>query len=195
MLKVFGRIVSRSVSGILGGLRDGLEKLIELPRNIKQSGLLALDMGFVTFSMWAAVAFRYGHLQFQLGPVEIFCALFTVLVSAFIFLRLGLYRAVIRFMGQQAIWAVITAVSYSTLVLGAAVFFTQADVPRSMPFIYWGLAMLGIGGTRLSIRAYYQAKLRSLSENVVIYGAGESGRRRGPKTGLRSQSPGCPRHR
>ena len=40
-----------------------------------------------------------------------------------IFLRLGLYRAVIRFMGQQAIWAVITAVSYSTLVLGATVFF------------------------------------------------------------------------
>lgn len=169
MLKFFGRIVSRSISGLIGGLRGGLEKLIELPRNIKQSGLLALDMGFVTASMWAAVAFRYGHLDFSLGPVEFFCAVFTVLVSAFIFLRLGLYRAVIRFMGQQAIWAVITAVSYSTLVLGATVFFTQADVPRSMPFIYWGLALLGIGGTRLSVRAYYQAKLRSLSELSLIH--------------------------
>jgi FlaA1/EpsC-like NDP-sugar epimerase len=45
-----------------------------------------------------------------------------------------------------------------------------------MPFIYWGLALLFIGGTRLTVRAYYQAKLRSLSENVIIYGAGESGR-------------------
>jgi FlaA1/EpsC-like NDP-sugar epimerase len=176
LLKFFGRIVSRSASGILGSLRDGLEKLIELPRNIKQSGLLALDMCFVTASMWAAVAFRYGHLDFSLGSTEFVCAIFTVLVSAFIFLRLGLYRAVIRFMGQQAIWAVITAVSYSTLILGAAVFFSQADVPRSMPFVYWGLALLTIGGTRLSVRAYYQAKLRSLSENVIIYGAGESGR-------------------
>ncbi len=176
MLKRLGSFVSLSISTFVGGLRDGLEKLIELPRNIKQACLLALDMTFVTVAMWAAVAFRYGHLDFTLGPVEFFCAGFTVLISAFIFLRLGLYRAVIRFMGQQAIWAVITAVSYSTLVLSAAVFFVQAEVPRSMPFIYWGLAMLGIGGTRLSVRAYYQAKLRSLSVNVIIYGAGESGR-------------------
>ena len=176
MLGFLGKFVARSISAFVGGLRDGLEKLIELPRNIKQACLLALDMSVVALSMWSAVAFRYGHLDFPLGPVEIFCGVMTILISAFIFLRLGLYRAVIRFMGQQAIWAVITAVSYSTLVLGAMVFFTQAEVPRSMPFIYWGLAMLGIGGTRLSVRAYYQAKLRSLSENVIIYGAGESGR-------------------
>ena len=79
-------------------------------------------------------------------------------------------------MGQQAIWAIITAVSYSTLVLGASIFFTQAEVPRSMPFIYWALAMLGVGGSRLIVRAYYQTKLRSLTKNVIIYGAGESGR-------------------
>jgi UDP-N-acetylglucosamine 4,6-dehydratase len=176
LLKIIGSVVSGSVSAFVGSLLGGLEKAIELPRNIKQTCLLGLDMTFVTLAMWAAVVFRYGHLDFSLGPVEFFCALFTVLLSAVIFLRLGLYRAVIRFMGQQAIWAVITAVSYSTLVLGATVFFTQAEVPRSMPFIYWALALLGIGGTRLSVRAYYQAKLRSLSENVIIYGAGESGR-------------------
>jgi FlaA1/EpsC-like NDP-sugar epimerase len=157
-------------------MRAALEKLVELPRNIKQACLLSLDMVFVAAALWAAVAFRYGHLNFNLGAIEILCGVLTVLASAVIFLRLGLYRAVIRFMGQQAIWAVITAVSYSTLVLGAVIFFTRAEVPRSMPFIYWALAMLGIGGTRLSVRAYYQAKLRSLSENVIIYGAGESGR-------------------
>jgi FlaA1/EpsC-like NDP-sugar epimerase len=168
--------VSRRVSLLVGTWRDALEKLVELPRNIKQACLLCLDMVFVAAAMWAAVAFRYGHLNFQLGPLEYLCGAITLFASAIIFLRLGLYRAVIRFMGQQAIWAVITGVSYSTLVLGAAVFFTRADVPRSMPFIYWGLALLFIGGTRLSVRAYYQAKLRSLSENVIIYGAGESGR-------------------
>jgi FlaA1/EpsC-like NDP-sugar epimerase len=168
--------VSRRVSLLVGTWRDALEKLVELPRNIKQACLLCLDMVFVASAMWAAVAFRYGHLNFQLGPLEYLCGAITLFASAIIFLRLGLYRAVIRFMGQQAIWAVITGVSYSTLVLGAAVFFTRADVPRSMPFIYWGLALLFIGGTRLSVRAYYQAKLRSLSENVIIYGAGESGR-------------------
>lgn len=176
MLNRVGRFTTRSISGFVGGLREALDKLIQLPRNIKQACLLALDMVFVTASMWCAVAFRYGHLNFELGPIEYACGIFTVLASAVIFLRLGLYRAVIRFMGQQAIWAIITAVSYSTLILGAAVFFSQAGVPRSMPFIYFALALLTIGGTRLTVRAYYQAKLRSQSEKVIIYGAGESGR-------------------
>jgi FlaA1/EpsC-like NDP-sugar epimerase len=171
-----GSLVSRSISSFVGSYRDVLEKLIELPRNIKQACLLSLDMVFVGLAMWSAVALRWGHMHFELGATEYICGVATILISAVVFLRLGLYRAVIRFMGQQAIWAIVIAVSYSTLILGAMVFFAQAHVPRSTPFIYWGLALLGIGGTRLTVRAYYQAKLRSMSENVIIYGAGESGR-------------------
>ncbi|MEH6516477.1 MAG: nucleoside-diphosphate sugar epimerase/dehydratase [Halioglobus sp.] len=176
MLRTIAALSLRFVSVVIGSLRDALEKLVELPRNIKQTFLLILDMLFVAGAMWLAIALRWGHTDFPVGTIEITCAVFTVLASAVIFLRLGLYRAVIRFMGQQAIWAVITGVSYSTLVLGACVFFTQADVPRSLPFIYWVLALLTIGGTRLTVRAYYQAKLRSMTKNVIIYGAGESGR-------------------
>ena len=176
MLNRFGRFTSRSTAGLIVSLREALEKMVQLPRNIKQACLLVLDMVFVAAAMWLAVAIRWGHTHFHLGPVEYACAATTVLLSAVVFLRLGLYRAVIRFMGQQAIWAVLTAVCYSSLILGATVFFSQASVPRSTPFIYFALALLGIGGTRLTVRAYYQAKLRSLSENVIIYGAGESGR-------------------
>ncbi len=176
LLESIGNFVTRSVSSLGWSIREAAGKVIELPRNIKQTCLLAMDMVFVTASMWAAVALKLGNTGFYFGPVEIMCGLFTLMASAFIFLRLGLYRAVIRFMGQQAIWAVITAVSYSTLMLAGSIFFTQAAVPRSMPFYYWALALLFIGGTRLSVRAYYQAKLRSMSEKVIIYGAGESGR-------------------
>ena len=176
MLNRFGRFTSRSIAGLIVSLREALEKMVQLPRNIKQACLLVLDMVFVAAAMWLAVAIRWGHTHFHLGPVEYACAATTVLLSAVVFLRLGLYWAVIRFMGQQAIWAVLTAVCYSSLILGATVFFSQASVPRSTPFIYFALALLGIGGTRLTVRAYYQAKLRSLSENVIIYGAGESGR-------------------
>lgn len=176
MLNRLGNGVLHAISGVLGSVRDALEKLIELPRNIKQALLLALDMVFVSAAMWSAVALRHGSAEFTLGTTEIACAAITVVTSAIIFLRLGLYRAVIRFMGQQAIWAVITAVTYSTLILAASVFVAQAEVPRTLPFFYWGIALLLIGGTRLTVRAYYQAKLRSLSRNVIIYGAGESGR-------------------
>lgn len=156
--------------------RDITEKVVELPRNIKQACLLSLDMVYVAAAMYAAVAFRYGHLDFSLGFPEYLCAVGTILASAIVFLRLGLYRAVIRFMGQQAIWAIVSAVTYSAILMGAAMFLTQAAVPLTTPFVFWALLLLGLGGTRLLVRAYYQAKLRSLSENVIIYGAGQSGR-------------------
>lgn len=168
--------LSRFLARFVGSFRDIVEKVVELPRNIKQACLLSLDMVYVAGAMWVAVGFRYGHLNFPLGVTEYVCAVVTILASAIVFLRLGLYRAVIRFMGQQAIWAIVTAVSYSAVILGAAVFVARAEVPRSTPFIFWGILLLGIGGTRLLVRAYYQAKLRSMSENIIIYGAGQSGR-------------------
>jgi len=176
LLKRIGTYAALPVSATVRTLRDAIEKLIELPRNIKQTFLLLMDMLFVAGAMWGAVVLRLQDNTFHLGAVEVFCAILTILFSAVIFLRLGLYRAVIRFMGQQAIWAVITAVSYSTLILGSLIFFSQAEVPRSMPFLYWVISLLFIGGTRLAVRGYYQAKLRSMSETVIIYGAGESGR-------------------
>ncbi len=176
MLNKSASFISRFVVSFIGSVRDTLQKVVELPRNIKQACLLSLDMLYVTAAMWFAVAWRYGHMDFQLGPVEYACGVVTIITSAIVFLRLGLYRAVVRFMGQQAIWAIITAAGYSTLILGATIFFARADVPRSTPFIYGVLLLLGIGGSRLLARAYYQAKLRAMSENVIIYGAGQSGR-------------------
>jgi FlaA1/EpsC-like NDP-sugar epimerase len=169
-------LANKTVGGIVDSAVVAGEKLIELPRNIKQALLLMLDMVFVNAAIWSAIALRHGHTHFFVGPVEITCAIVTTVVSAIIFLRLGLYRAVIRFMGQQAVWAIVRGVSYSTMVLGATIFFSQATVPRSLPFIYWGLALFLIGGSRLVVRAYYQDKLRSACEKVIIYGAGESGR-------------------
>ncbi|MDA8962481.1 polysaccharide biosynthesis protein, partial [Congregibacter sp.] len=151
-------------------------RIVEVPRNVKQAMVLGVDMAFVALSLIIAFGYPFASFSQPPGSVELFCAMLTMLASAVVFLRMGLYRAIIRFMGQQAIWTIIQAVSYSTLALGAAIFFTQADVPRSMPFVYWAMAMFTIGGSRLIVRAGYQARLRSSSKNVLIYGAGESGR-------------------
>ena len=106
---------------------EAVDKSLQLHRNIKQSFLLLLDMVFVVAAMYMAIALRLGHTQFHLGPVEIACGIATVILSSIIFLRLGLYRAVIRFIGLQASWAIVRGVSYSTLVLGGALFFSRAE--------------------------------------------------------------------
>ncbi|MEM0954381.1 MAG: nucleoside-diphosphate sugar epimerase/dehydratase [Pseudomonadota bacterium] len=176
------RLADKTVGGLVANGVIALEKMIELPRNIKQAFLLLLDIGFVATALWSARSLRYWQSDvtpLPIGPVEITIAAVTMLFSAVVFLRLGLYRAVIRFMGQQAVWAIVRGVTYSTMVLGACIFFLQPaplSVPRSLPFIYWGMALVLVGGTRMLVRSYYQDKLFSNCQKVVIYGAGESGR-------------------
>ncbi len=176
---LLGRFASslwKSVSAVVMYLVTALEKLLQLPRNIKQACLLLLDMVFVCVALYGAVALRLGTLAVPIGSSELICAAFTVFFSAVVFLRLGLYRAIIRFMGHQAIWAIGYGALFSMVSLGLMVFFTRAEMPRSVPLIYGCLLLFLVGGSRLIVRAYHQMQRRSQSDKVIIYGAGESGR-------------------
>jgi len=175
LLKWSSQQLRSLVSSVVQTASDVLGKLLELPRNTKQALLLGLDVVFMLGSMWAGLAIRLGTMDVPLGPAEIACAATATTISAVVFLRLGLYRAVIRFMGQQAIWAVIRGVTISAAVLTAAMFFFMV-LPRSLPLFYWAIALVLIGGSRLLVRAWYQSWLYSDSEKVIIYGAGASGR-------------------
>lgn len=95
-----------------------------------------------------------------------------------IFIRLGLYRAVIRFIGgQQAVMAVLKGVTLSTMILALiAVLADWQGIPRSIFPIYWGTAFLFVGGSRYLIRLIYARHyLKSEKTHIIIYGAGEAG--------------------
>lgn len=176
MLSKFARSVWLALTLLAAYSVTALEKMLQLPRNIKQTCLLALDMVFVCTALYGAVALRYGTFNVTVTSAELICVMLTVVVSAVAFLRLGLYRAIIRFMGHQAIWAIGYGVLSSMLALAIVVFLTRAEVPRSAPFIYGCLLFLLVGGSRLVVRAFHQVQRRSQSDKVIIYGAGESGR-------------------
>lgn len=167
-LKVFYHALQSLVLGVV-------EKLIQLPRNIRQALLLCLDMLFVPLSIWLAAMLGQGRFH-AIHPNDVLLTLLTMGVSAILFLRLGLYRAVIRYMGQQAMVAIMKAITFSALALAVFSVLTMSTMPVTTPFLYWCVALLLIGGSRLVIRICYQIKLRGSSDSVVIYGAGESGR-------------------
>ncbi len=97
-----------------------------------------------------------------------------------IFIRFGLYRAIIRYIGLKVLWAVVQAVSLYALVWGLIGFMASAEgIPRSVIIINWILAILVIVGLRvvarwmlLSVNGFKQ----SSKNNVIIYGAGSAGR-------------------
>ena len=107
--------------------------------------------------------------------------IFSAPVIAFlIFVKFGLYRAIIRFIGFRAVWAIVQAVSIYAVIWGVIGFMVAVEgIPRSVVLINWALTLLAIGGLRLSARWLFseaQSDSESQRRNVVIYGAGSAGR-------------------
>jgi FlaA1/EpsC-like NDP-sugar epimerase len=152
------------------------DRLYSLPRRAKQIILVAFDLTTIPLSVWVAMSLRWGNRAFEFGEREIAAVAATVVVSAFIFIRTGLYRAMVRYMGQQAIVTICKDVTWSSIVLAIALFIFRSEAPRSIPFIYAALAMLIIGGSRLAVRTSYQNMRRWTGKKIAIYGAGTSGR-------------------
>lgn len=153
-----------------------MERLFNLPRRAKQAVLMAWDLCAIPLAALAALLVRRADYIERITYREGVAVAITVAVSAYIFLRTGLYRAVVRYMGQQAILTVVRGVTWSAVVLLAALFILRSDMPRSLPLIYWAVALCFIGGSRLLIRSGYQDLHRWTGKKVAIYGAGSSGR-------------------
>ena len=151
-------------------------RLFSLPRQWKQSVLLALDLVFIPLAIWLAVFVRWGWGKYSFTGADYITIIITMVFSAAYFLRIGLYRAIVRFMGQQAILTIVQAVTVSALILAVAGFVTRSGIPRSTPLLYWGIAIVMIGGVRLTVRAFYHGILRRSGDKVAIYGAGSVGR-------------------
>ncbi len=149
----------------------------EISVHTKQFILVVADLIWLPLALWLAIVLRWGEQSYTLDYREFWVFSLTSLLSVLVFLRLGLYRAVIRFMGIEAVLAVLKAVSISALILGFMVFLSRAEgIPRSVPFIYWGIVLFLVGGSRFSVWLYYQNRLKKECENVAIYGAGDAGR-------------------
>lgn len=158
-------------------IKNGLIWFFNIPREYKRVLSVVGDSLLLSFALWAALSLRYDAL-YVFSPEHLLILAGVIPLTIMVFARIGLYRAVIRFMGHQAIASVFWGVLASTLLLVAASFLVQADMPRSVPLIYWTLAMVLTGGSRMAIRSaihLFGRKIRPDKEPVVIYGAGAAG--------------------
>jgi len=135
------------------------------------AGLLALALRLDGFPVryWNAITF---YLLLGL-PIK------ATLITAF-----GLHRQSWRSVGVRDLYALAEVVGLGTLVLSALGFFIRPHlaIPRSVPLIEGGVALLLLGGVRLAARMFHErvrltrvAKDKKTSR-VLIVGAGEAGR-------------------
>ncbi|WP_415897520.1 polysaccharide biosynthesis protein [Neptuniibacter sp. QD72_48] len=154
-------------------------RLLGLGRNAKKMIMVLADLVVLPLALWSGYALRLSDWWPASYLQEAWMLFVSVpFVGVFIFMRLGLYRAVVRFMGAQAILAVCKGVFTLALLLwGCAMLIDVKPFPRSVPIIFALAALVYVGGSRLLIRNYYHWLLRHYVEKepVLIYGAGGSG--------------------
>jgi FlaA1/EpsC-like NDP-sugar epimerase len=142
--------------------------------------MLGADAIAIPTALWAALVLKFDRLDLALDRT--FSYFLVAIASAlFFFAVLGLYRAVIRFMGPRAMVTVIVGVSLSVLVL--AVFdrtVASHQIPLSAFAIYWALALPYVGGSRFIARYLFLRATgvrRKSIARLAIYGAGDAGAR------------------
>jgi len=151
-------------------------KILNSPRKAKRLLTLTVDSAFVFLSFWLALFIRVDS-TLPLMNIQYWLILLAVLpTSILIFVRLGLYRAVLRYMSSKAVWAIVAGTLLSTVTLVLVAFFSTIDIHRTMPLIYAALILLSVGGSRLVVRALISQFAGTNKKPVVVYGAGSAGR-------------------
>ena len=153
----------------------GLQWLLDLPRPGKRVVALLADALFLALSLWAAWALRFEDVSWLPGNGHLMLFGGTTALTLAAFIKLGLYRAVIRFISEKALLAIIGGVALSAAILIILGYALQVAVPRSVPVIYAAFAFLFVAGTRFAIRGIVQYPRQRARQAVLVAGTGETG--------------------
>lgn len=147
--------------------------LVALPRDSKRAIMLAADVAFIPLTLWMAVTLKAGVSTAATLSVWLYSVALCAAIP--VFARLGLYRAVVRFIGPAAMGAVLAGVTTSVLLLATLnATVMRRPVPSEAFVIYWALALLYVGGSRFAVRGFIHSRPEN-AERVAIYGAGAAG--------------------
>lgn len=153
-----------------------LRMIVNLPRSAKITVMAAADAVLLPLSLWTAIGLRLDFWHFPQIHAWWVYALTSVLAIP-IFMCLGLYRAVVRYMGSRAMLMIVLAVTLSVWAFaGALTLLVLPPVPRGALLIYWVMAVFYIVGSRLLARtALLNWRPSERGRAVIIYGAGSAG--------------------
>lgn len=153
------------------------EILTHLPRKSKRLIMVFSDAFLLPFALWTAIVLRWGDLYHPLdGQYPAF--LLAPLVAIPVLIRVGLYKAVIRYMEERVAFTVVKGVTLSVVLLIALNSVIGVRVTTSSYAIYWMIAVLYIYGSRILVRVYLRRQEKGIERrSVLIYGAGATGRK------------------
>ncbi|AYA41569.1 polysaccharide biosynthesis protein [Xenorhabdus nematophila] len=147
----------------------------EKERSLKTFILIVTDIIMIMSSYWISMWLRLDRETPIYSLLHWSAISFTIPCTLFIFVKIGFYRAILRYVNMSILKWVLIGSFLSTLILIAFSLYQQTFLPRTIPIIYFSFLVILLCGTRFIYRAIRNYK-KNKGIPVIIYGAGESGR-------------------
>jgi len=153
-----------------------LDTMLELPRYVKRVITLFLDSVFILIAYWGAWTIRMADVDVLYSAENWYLLSILLPITLITFMKLGLYRAILRYIGMKAVITILIGTVSSAILFVFLGFLTGYFLPRTIPFLYLALLITFVCGGRFLVRALFTQSLKHNKERVVIYGAGSAGR-------------------
>jgi FlaA1/EpsC-like NDP-sugar epimerase len=140
-----------------------------------------MDFVALVVLVWASYCIRLAAV-FEPNLQQALLILAAPLIAIPIFIRLGLYRSVLRYLPDRAIWTILQAVTLAVLGWVALVFLTfmtgAEGVPRTIPMFYWLGAVAFLTSSRFGIKWLLRGGIDAnvyAPKRILIYGTEDAG--------------------
>ena len=147
--------------------------IFKLDRNLKKIIIIFADICIIIFSFIIAMKLRldsYAFLyNFDTWKIIIVISPLTIILFHFF----GLYISVIRFISEKIINKIFKGAITSCLLVSILSQLMHLSIPRTVPFIYFFLIIILIGGLRVLIRLIFLKHNEFQRKKIAIYGADE----------------------
>ncbi|EJA7340505.1 TPA: polysaccharide biosynthesis protein [Vibrio parahaemolyticus] len=153
-----------------------LQFIWQLSRTNKRIVSVLIDIILIFMAFHLAILVRSGETNYSTYPAVWGIQIAVTVVTIAVFARLGLYRAVLRYLTFQALFVVTAGAVISATLVAALSFYMSDPFPRTVPIIYGAFLALFCGGPRVIVRSLIAQSYSTQSKEVLIYGAGSGGR-------------------
>jgi len=156
-------------------MQRSVSRVLQCSRWQKRGIMMITDALILPLLLWGAYALRFSTLQPVVDDVWLFPA--AALISVAMLYVCGFYRSILRYLGSEAAWSIVTGMAASVITLAAMSYMVPAEVPRSIFVIYWLLGTMYLGASRFLARRFlFRVMAGYLNrERVAVFGAGEAG--------------------
>ncbi|MFK8077371.1 MAG: hypothetical protein AB8B84_12360, partial [Granulosicoccus sp.] len=107
-------------------------------RGTKRAITLVVDFIAVIAALWVAFSLRYSTIYFPTSE-QWWIFLLAPVIAIPIFIKFGLYRAIVRYLGMRAIWTVVKATVLYTLIFAVIILLAGSDITGVVPRTVYGI--------------------------------------------------------